>query len=447
MRLSVLENEDIMAVKALLVDPVAGASGDMLLAALLDLGASADWISERIRSGGLHNFRIHFKHEQASHALMCGRCDVEVLPEETHRHEHDHDHRHEHDHQHEHEHEHDDHDPGKPHTHHHHRGLNDILAIIESSDAPARARQRASAVFRRLGEAEAAVHGIPVDEVHFHEVGAVDSIVDVFGICLALEQLGVDEVYCSGFKVGHGTVRCAHGTMPVPAPATVKLLAGQVVTQLDIPTELTTPTAAAVLSTLGRGAWSELSFTLVGTGVGHGRKTFDSVPNIVRCMLVDVASTSQAAALGRDEVSVLQCEIDDQAPEITGALFEVLFAAGALDVSVTPAQMKKNRLGARIQVVAPPGEEKNLASCLFEHTSTIGVRVSRCERFRLERGPETVDTPWGPVACKRIERPTVIELAPEFESARAVAVDAGVSVRQVMDSARRWLPRQSPAAE
>jgi uncharacterized protein (TIGR00299 family) protein len=316
--------------------------------------------------------------------------------------------------------------------------LGAILALIGRLEAPARARERATRIFQRLGEAEAAVHGVPVEQVHFHEVGAVDSIADIVGICLALEQLGVERVYCSALTVGQGTIRCAHGTMPNPAPATALLLEGAEVIRLPIRAELTTPTAAAVLTTLSAGSWDRLPMRVLKTGSGHGRKQFDALPNLVRAFLVEIDA---APASAQDTVTVMECDIDDQSGEVMGALSEELLKAGALDVSLTPVQMKKNRPGTRLTVLSQPADASRLAQLILSRSSSIGLRTWPATRFVLPRGKASVDTPWGQVDCKRIERPDGIELAPEFESARRVAEAAGVPVRHVLDAARRWEPR------
>ncbi len=293
-------------------------------------------------------------------------------------------------------------------------------------------------MFRRLADAEGAVHGVPPEAVHFHEVGAVDSIADIAGICLALEQLGADRVYCSPLPVGEGTIRCAHGILPNPAPATVRLLQGFEVVRLPIRAELTTPTGAAVLTTLSEGPWDRLPLRLLGTGTGHGRRELKELPNVVRAFLAEVPGDAGA---GRDTVSVLECDTDDQTGQVLGALVEELLAAGALDANLAPVQMKKNRPGVRLTVLCRPEDAGRLAGLVLSRSSTLGVRTWRAERIVLGRGQAVAETPWGQVACKRIERPDGVELAPEFESARQVAEKAGVAVRHVLDAARRWHPR------
>ncbi|MBN2449198.1 MAG: LarC family nickel insertion protein [Lentisphaeria bacterium] len=456
--------------RALCFEPVSGASGDMILAALLDLGVDPEDIARPIRQGGLDDFDIRFERQTCRHGLLCGRVEI-VTHDHGHEHPHEHDHGHEHPHEHgdghehPHDHEHGDghehpheHEHGDGHGHghavagpaspptalgsmgasgHHHRGLAEILEIVARSGAPIRARERAERIFRRLGEAEAAVHGVPVEEVHFHEVGAVDSIVDIFGICLGLEALGVDRVFCTGFKVGRGTVRCAHGVIPVPAPATVRLLQGCTVTRLPIDAELTTPTGAAVLSTLSEGTGEGLPLRLLRVGMGHGRRELEALPNIVRAFLLEFDEPGSGTF---ETVSVLECDLDDQTGEVTGALTEELLRAGALDVTLTAVQMKKNRPGTRLGVLARSGDAGMLTTLILSRSSTLGVRSWSAARRVLPRSTQTLETPWGEVVCKRIDRPDGTEWVPEFDSARHLADAASVPLRHVLDAARRWEP-------
>ena len=389
-------------------DPVSGAAGDMILAALFDLGAQPDAVEAAIRSTGLDGFDLSFSRTRDCGGLLSGSCAVSVHEEHGHHH-------HEHT----------------------HRGLKEILELIRSGDIPTRAAERASAVFRRLADAEAAVHGIPPDEVHFHEVGAVDSIVDILGACIALEELRVDRVYCSGYKIGRGTVRCAHGVLPVPAPATAKLLEGSEVTPLDIESELTTPTGAAILTTLSEGTWHGLRFRLLRCGCGRGRREFEQVPNVIRAFLVEEEAVTE-------RIEVLETDIDDDSPETTAALPDVLRQAGALDATLTPLLMKKGRSGVRLTVVARAGTAQRLADLIFRHSGTLGVRLQHASRFVLPREQAVAETPWGPIRVKRVERPHGVELVPEFEAARELADSAGVPIRDVMNSARRWTQPSEP---
>ncbi len=394
---------------SLCFEPVSGASGDMILGALFDLGADPVAVTRVLQTAGLTDFEMSFSRKRDRHGLMAGFCEVRT-PVAEHHEEH-------------------------AHGSHHHRGLSDIVALIQAAAAPARAQQRALAIFQRLAEVEADVHGIEVEQVHFHEVGATDAIVDVFGACLALEQLDIEHVYCAEFKVGRGTVRCAHGVLPVPAPATVKLLEGRPVRRLDIESELTTPTGAAILTTLSEGDWTNLPVDLGPCGVGHGRRDFEQMPNTIRAFR---AARRSGVRADTEWVEVLETDIDDDSPESLAALPEQLRGHGALDATLAPLAMKKGRTGVRLTVLARPEDTTRLADIVFSHSSTIGVRVSAARRLVLARSRVDVQTPWGPVAAKRIERPNGVEIAPEFESCREAAENAGVSIRQVMQAARRW---------
>lgn len=388
--------------KAILFDPVSGAAGDMILAALFDLGVSPADVTRILRTSGLDEFEIVFEQRQDTHGLRAGFCDVRTCSHDG---------------------------------HHDHRHLGDILKLIEHSQAPARAKERATAVFQRLAEAEAAVHGIGLDEVHFHEVGAVDAIVDIFGSCIALELLEAERIFCSELKHGKGTVKCAHGILPVPAPATVKLCEGWPVQRLDIEAELTTPTGAAILTTLAEGDVTGVPHRISACGVGHGKRDLGKRPNIVRATLIDI---EEAAGPEPDLIDVLETDIDDDPPEVTAELTQQLRQAGALDVTLTALVMKKGRQGVRLTVLAPSGAAAQLARLILGHSSTIGVRTYQARRYILQRQPVTVQTPWGEVQAKRVERPTGTELIPEYESCRQLAQSAGVPLRRVMQAARSW---------
>jgi pyridinium-3,5-bisthiocarboxylic acid mononucleotide nickel chelatase len=299
-----------------------------------------------------------------------------------------------------------------------------------------RAAARAAAVFKRLAEAEAAVHGISVEAVHFHEVGAVDAIVDVVGSCLAMEQLGVEQVWCAPLPVGTGTIRCAHGILPNPAPATVRLLAGFPVVRLPVEAELTTPTAAAILTTLSAGDWTGRPWRFLKSGSGHGFAELAAGPNILRAHLAEALATP---AVGTDTVAVLESDLDDESPEVIGALTAKLLAAGALDVGLLPVQMKKGRPGVRLSILARPEDGARLAALVLAESATIGVRTYPAQRWTLEREAVQVDTPWGAVRGKRVRRPDgSTETTPEFEACRDLAERAEIPLRRVLAAARRW---------
>jgi len=387
-------------VNTILFDPVGGVSGDMLLAAMFDLGVPTDTVVQALEPAGIGAFEVVFERRPGPDGIVAGFCEVRTT---------------EHDEQHE------------PHGH---RGLQQIETIIDRVSTTVRAKNRARSVFRRLAEAEAAVHGIAVDDVHFHEVGAVDAIVDIVGGCVALEHLAVDTVCCTGFKVGTGTVTCAHGVLPVPAPATVRLLEGFPVTHTGIEQELTTPTGAAFLTTLSSGALPPGPCRLAATGTGHGQRQNSTLPNVLRAYLL---GTAEHGIL----VDVLETDIDDDSPETTATLPDLLRAEGALDVTLTPVLMKKGRAGLRLTVLTDPGDTDRVADVLLTHSSTIGIRVHEARRICLPRQQLTVATPWGDVAAKRVQRPDgTAETIPEFESCRTIAVAHNIPVRRVMHAVR-----------
>ncbi len=309
--------------------------------------------------------------------------------------------------------------------------------MVHASQASARAKVWAEKVFRRLAAAEAEVHGVTPDEIHFHEVGAVDSIVDIFGTCIALDLLGVEKIFCPGHKIGHGSVRCAHGLMPVPAPATAKLLEGAVVTRLDIASELTTPTGAAILTALSSGSIYSGSSKILGTGYGHGRKEFEVMPNLLRSILFEVEDNADEFETG--QVKIIEFESDDQTPESLGYLLEKLLAAGALDVSFTPIQMKKNRPGQHVRVICQQESQKKLCQLILRESSTLGLRLRQEQRLTLKRRLLEIDTELGKITCKEVLRPDgVLEYVPEYEAAKALAEKLNLPLRQVMAAAQRW---------
>ena len=447
-------------------EPVMGASGDMILGALFDLGADPAAVERELRTAGLDGFHLHFTHAEGHHHVRYGRCEVHVQEEEgfsgsgnkeqhTHHDEHEHGHPHSQA-SHDSHHSHSSHSPPAPDAKignrkskitHHHRGLLDIQEIIGRLRTPQRAKDRATRIFTRLAEAEAAVHGIAPEKVHFHEVGAVDSIVDIVGACLALEQLGIDRVYCSALKVGTGTIRCAHGVLPNPAPATVRLLEGSKlpVVRLPIEMELTTPTGAAILTTLAESDWTGLPLRWTRSGSGHGGRTLAEGPNIIRAHLVDAAPLvytlqgAHAPPASSEEITVLETDLDDDSPEVTATLPDLLRQAGALDATLTPLLMKKGRPGVRLTVLAKPADSATLAKLILTHSSSIGVRSWSANRYTLPREAGTAATPWGEVRTKRITRPDgTVEATPEFESCRELAEKTGIPLRQIMHEARKF---------
>lgn len=387
--------------RALYLDCFSGASGNMLLGALLDVGAPLDELTARLHSLPMTGWALRV--EQTTRVGLSGTLlTVDV-------------------------------DPGVPQPS---RGLADVLAVVNAGDLPSGARDRAAAVFQRLAEVEAAVHGTSTEAVHFHEVGAVDALVDVVGVATCLELLGLERgsIRASGLPLGEGWTRGEHGPLPVPAPATAALLA-----RAGAPTrpnpgagggELTTPTGAALLTVLA--TFDQPSLDRVErVGYGFGSRMLPW-PNALRAWLGEAAGL----AARRDAVVVLETHLDDSTPERLGFAMERFFSAGALDVAFSPLQMKKNRPGVLLRVLAPEPLGEALAEAVLEHTSALGVRYQVVERRIAERRQWTVSTPWGAVRVKEKRLGERVWVAPEYEDCAALARSAGVPLSAVYDAAR-----------
>lgn len=310
---------------------------------------------------------------------------------------------------------------------HKHRHLPQILDMIAGSSLPPRAKQNAAQVFEKLAAAEAKVHGIPIEKVHFHEVGATDSICDIAGACLALDLLGIEEMYCSPVNLGSGTVRSEHGVLPVPAPATAELLAAKPVYSSGPALELTTPTGAALAATLVKAFGPMPAMRLSGSGYGAGDRDLPDRPNVLR-LLIGETSQAEEATL----ITVIEANIDDCSPQVLGYAMEKLLAAGALDVSITPLLMKKNRPGSLLRVLARIEDQERLAAVVFEETSTLGLRLYRAERRVEPRQLVEVDTRFGRV---RVKASPGGAFAPEYEDCRALAEKARVPLKEVIAEA------------
>jgi uncharacterized protein (TIGR00299 family) protein len=301
-------------------------------------------------------------------------------------------------------------------------------------------KARAAALFERLGEAEAAIHGVSVQDIHFHEVGAVDSIIDVVGCVFAMEWFCVADVIASPMNVGGGTVVIAHGTFPVPAPATLRLLAGVPVYSAGPQIELTTPTGALLVSGYATSYGRMPPMTIARVGYGAGSRDFPSIPNVVRVVLGERTATGDDSAGGGDVVLKLECEIDDMNPQLFGPASERLFQAGALDVFLTPVQMKKGRPGTLVTVLAPEDRRADVIGMLFVHTTTLGVRIARVERETLERRWTEVPVTGGLVRIKIGGRGgTVLNAAPEFDDCERIAAATGRPIKDVqIEAMTRW---------
>lgn len=323
------------------------------------------------------------------------------------------------------------------------RFLPDIEAIIDRGALTEKQRELARAIFRKLAHAEAVAHGMPLEKVHFHEVGALDSIADILGSAVALDLLGVERFTSSPVPTGQGTVRAAHGLMPIPTPGTAELLRGVPLAPSNMKFELTTPTGAAILTTVASEYLATPAMTVDKIGHGAGTKDFDDQPNILRLMVGTIAQTqalprASLEASECDRVVVLETNLDDITPEIVGYCFEQLFAAGALDVFAIPIQMKKQRPGVLLSVIAEPAVADRLEAILFRETATFGIRRHEAVRHKLQRESVTVKTPWGPVKAKRGWRQDGFEvLTPEYDDCARVAREHGMPLRVVYAAVRR----------
>ena len=321
---------------------------------------------------------------------------------------------------------------------HPHRHLKGVYTLIEGSALSESGKARAKALFERLGEAEAAIHGTTMDKVHLHEVGALDSIIDIVGTVFALEWLGADEIVASPLNVGSGTVKVAHGLYPVPAPATMRLLEGVPVYAGEQKTELVTPTGALLVSSYATSYGPVPPMRVQKIGYGAGTRDFGETPNVLRVLIGEADRVGVPTGAPYTTVVVVECEIDDMNPQIFGVLMDRLLAEGALDVFYTAVQMKKNRPGTLLTIIAPPARRERLTSLVFSETTSIGVRYREMTRECLERETMTVETPLGPVRIKVARRNgQVLNASPEFDDCARVARERGVPLKDVQAAATK----------
>ena len=414
----------------LYLDLFSGISGDMFLGALLDLGVDAAQLEAELAKLGLGGYHLHIARRTKA-GIAGTKFDVHEAHDPHHGHPH---HAHEHDHPHAHEHDH-----GHSHSHAEARNFADIRQMIDASQLSDWVKAKATAVFHHVAKAEGKVHGQLPDQVHFHEVGAIDSIVDIVGACVALELLGRPRVLASAVIEGTGSVRCAHGRLPLPAPATLEILTARGVSlrQCDEPHELVTPTGAALLADFVEsfGRMPNLAAAKVGYGLG----TRDNLtrPNVLRAVLCADAD-APAHDWETDTVTVLETNLDDISAEILGGFMEKALAAGALDIFHIPIQMKKNRPGVLLTVLCATTDADRFTEMLLCETSAFGVRRTVAERRKLRRETVTVNTPFGDVEVKlgRLDG-RVVQAAPEFESCRRLATTANVPLKQIYAAAVR----------
>jgi uncharacterized protein (TIGR00299 family) protein len=386
--------------RTLYFDCFAGISGDMTLGALVAAGADARALKEQLALLDLEGYELDFETVDRS-GISATRAVVRVTKDE------------------------------KPHRH-----LRDVLAIIEGSRLGDSVKRRASEIFKRLADAEARVHNVSVERVHFHEVGAVDAIVDVVGACIGFELLGVERFSASALHVGSGTVEMEHGRFPVPPPAVAELLRGAPVYSTEVKGELVTPTGAAIVATLCESFGPLPMMRVEASGYGAGTREYEKFPNVLRVIVGETEGASVGVE-GDEELTIVETNLDDVSPQVLGHLMERALASGALDCYFTNVQMKKGRPGVLVSILCLPREREAMMSLLFEETPTLGVRSYEVRRRALERESVTVETEFGRIAVK-VGRMggRVLSATPEYEECREAALRVGVALRVVQDAAR-----------
>jgi pyridinium-3,5-bisthiocarboxylic acid mononucleotide nickel chelatase len=419
------------------IDCFSGISGDMLLGAMVDAGLPLDILEQTAES---LNIGARLEARKVMRGGLAG-TKIDVLTSETtashepdadhsHKHEHPHEHGHRHDHSHDHEHDHE-------HSHEPHRSLSTILGIIAAAPLADSVKNRASAAFRLLGEAEAAIHSVPVEQVHFHEVGAVDTIVDIVCAAAGAAHLGIDRWVASPLNVGSGTVECAHGTLPVPAPATLKLLGDAPVYSAGPPMERVTPTGATILRMLDAEYAPLPQLRVQSSGYGAGGRDTPGQPNLLRLIIGE----DEVAETATEPIAILETVIDDSTPQLLAYVSDLLLESGAWDVYRVPVQMKKGRTGVQLTVLCAPDRLAGLREILFRETTTIGAHWRIENKLALEREFVEVDTQWGKVRMKvaRSEAGDVLNASPEYEDCRRIAAENKVPLKQVMQqAAQAW---------
>ena len=454
--------------KILYLECYSGISGDMTVASLLDLGADRKVLEDALASLHVDGYQIRI-----GRTCKCGidACDFDVILDESacvpdhehdhvhehdhghehgHGHEHDHDHGHEHGHGHEHDHVHEhghdhghehrhdhghdhEHDHGHDHGHlhaHEHRNIADVYAIIDRMEGSGKAKELARKMFRIVAEAEAKAHGLPIEQVHFHEVGAVDSIVDIISTAVCFDNLGIDEVVVSPLYEGTGHARCQHGILPVPVPAVANISAMNALPLkiTDNQGEMVTPTGAAIAAALRTRKELPEQYRVLGIGIGAGKKDFPRA-NILRSMLLE--EETPVSSCDENHIWVLETNVDDSTGEALGFTMECLLEAGARDVFYTPVYMKKNRPAVLLRVICTEDKVEEMEDLIFAHTTTVGIRKMPVERAVLDSRIETVNSPYGPADVKICTRKGKMRIYPEYESIKKLCKGSGEDFQMV----------------
>ena len=398
--------------KILYYDCFAGISGDMNLGAMVDLGVSSEYIVSELSKLNIDGYKINFSHDNRK-GIYGTKADV-IL---THENEYDHEHQHEHE-------------------HHHSRNYDDIRKIINNSKLSDNVKKLGLKIFLKVAEAEAKVHGKSIEEVHFHEVGAVDSIVDIIGAAICFDYLKVDKVLCSTVEVGSGFVKCEHGILPVPAPATTEILINVPIKSGIIPFEATTPTGAAILATLVNEFTDKKVFVIKKTGYGIGHKDGD-VPNVLRVMLAEENTLEYKGGPkteSEEKYYMMECNIDDMNPELYDFIMERLFNAGAQDVFITPIIMKKGRPAVKFSILSNEKSQAELEKILFTETTTLGLRKYEVQKSMLDRKIDIINTELGEVRVKSCYfENQKIKSKIEYEDCKRIAKEKKIEIRKVYE--------------
>ncbi|RPH34772.1 nickel pincer cofactor biosynthesis protein LarC [bacterium] len=384
------------------LDTIAGIAGDMTMAAFVGAGVPLDALSAELRKLGLEGFELAARHVQRN-SIDAVHIDVVIS-----------------------------------HQPHYHRHLKDIRAIIDNSTLPASVKEKAQAIFSVIAEAEAKVHNTPIEKVHFHEVGALDSIVDIVGTAICLELAGIERLYSSPVKLGSGgLITTQHGVMPAPAPATLEILKDYPALLTTIPHELTTPTGAAIIKALSYGVLGDELLNVRSVGYGAGTKEFAEIPNFLRVVIADLQPT-----LEQEDVTVVETNIDDMNPQLYPYLIEQLLAAGAHDAYLVPIIMKKGRPGILLSVMVNTSKLDAAIQCIYRETSTIGLRLQRIGRRKLPRRHLEMHTSFGTVKAKAVIRDGQEIISPEFEECKRIALEKQMPVLEVMRALEREISSQ-----
>ncbi|MBS4202259.1 nickel pincer cofactor biosynthesis protein LarC [Bacillus sp. FJAT-49732] len=450
--------------KALYIDCFSGISGDMMVGALIDAGASPEKIESELKKLNVSGYEI-----KCSRVIKEGISSIkfDVIVDEEHSHEHDHHHghhhhdqnhhehshdhghhHHNHDHSHHennhaHSHNHDGHHHGHDHSHdghhhHHHSRYADIVKLIDESELSPKVKERSKQIFAPIAKSESKIHNMSIEDVHFHEVGAVDSIVDIVATAIALEELEIEKITTSHVPLGSGKIRISHGIYPVPAPATLDMMKNVPIAPSDLPYELTTPTGAGIVVSQSDSYGTMPAMKISSIGYGAGTRNIPGRPNVLRVMVGELLEGNEHIVGKQETITVLECHMDDMTGEAFGYVMEKLLKEGALDVYYTPIFMKKNRPGTLVTVLAPENREAKLTEILFKETTTLGVRKNSWSRSILDRNIIVAETAFGPIKIKQaLKKGVVIREVPEYEDVKKAALEHGVAFQEVYNATLR----------